>query len=183
MRITPLSVPDVLCIDPVVHRDDRGYFLETYRQSEFDAVVGRQVRFVQDNQSHSRRNVVRGLHYQSVEPQGKLVRVTEGEIYDVAVDVRQGSATFGQWVAEILSSDNQRQLWVPEGFAHGFLVLSEHANVIYKTTTPYQPSYQHCVLWNDPAMAIPWPLQGEPVLSDNDLRGVTLAGAEKVALS
>lgn len=183
MRITPLSVPDVLCIDPVVHRDDRGYFLETYRQSEFDAAVGRQVRFVQDNQSHSRRNVVRGLHYQSVEPQGKLVRVTEGEIFDVALDVRQGSATFGQWVAEILSSDNQRQLWVPEGFAHGFLVLSEHANVIYKTTAPYQPSYQHCVLWNDPAMAISWPLRGEPVLSENDLRGATLARAERVALS
>ncbi len=183
MRVTPLSLPEVLCIDPIVHQDARGYFVETYLQSAFDAAVGRPVRFVQDNQSHSRRHVVRGLHYQTLQPQGKLVRVTEGEVFDVSVDMREGSATFGQWTAEILSADNQRQLWVPEGFAHGFLVLSEHANVVYKTTAPYLPAHQHCVMWNDPALAIPWPLQADPILSDNDRRGAALSQAPRIALT
>ncbi len=183
MRVTPLSLPEVLRIDPVMHQDDRGYFVETYVQSVFDAAAGRPVRFLQDNQSHSRRHVLRGLHYQTLQPQGKLVRVTEGEIFDVAVDMREGSPTFGQWTSEILSSENLRQLWVPEGFAHGFLVLSEYANVVYKTTAPYLPAHQQCVMWNDPAIAIAWPVQAEPILSDSDRRGLALAQAPRMALA
>ncbi|WP_286937944.1 dTDP-4-dehydrorhamnose 3,5-epimerase [Achromobacter sp. UBA4530] len=182
MRITPLSLPDVLRIDPVMHHDARGYFVETYIQSAFDAAVGRPVPFLQDNQSHSRRHVLRGLHYQTLQSQGKLVRVTEGEIFDVAVDMREGSPTFGQWTSEILSSENQRQLWLPEGFAHGFLVLSDYANVVYKTTVPYLPAHQHCVRWDDPALAIPWPAAGEPILSDKDRQGLALAQAPRVVL-
>jgi len=182
MRITPLSLPDVLRIDPVKHQDARGYFVETYVQSVFDAAVGRPVHFLQDNQSHSRRHVLRGLHYQTQHPQGKLVRVTEGEIFDVAVDMREGSPTFGQWTSEILSSDNLRQLWLPEGFAHGFLVLSGYANVVYKTTAPYAPAHQHCVRWDDPGLAIPWPVQGEPIVSDKDRQGLALGQASRIAV-
>ncbi|CAB3649365.1 dTDP-4-dehydrorhamnose 3,5-epimerase [Achromobacter dolens] len=176
MLITSLTLPDVLLIQPAVHRDARGCFFETYRQAELDAAVGRPLRFVQDNQSESRRHVLRGLHYQTVDPQGKLLRVTEGEIYDVAVDVRQGSPTFGQWVAQRLSSDNRLQLWIPEGFAHGFLALSERAVVSYKATAYYQPAHQQCLLWNDPDLGVAWPLAAvAPLLSVNDQRGLPLA--------
>ena len=182
MIITPLSLPDVLLIEPEVHRDARGCFLETYRQSVLDAAVGRELRFVQDNQSESHRHVLRGLHYQTEDPQGKLLRVTEGEIYDVAVDVRQDSSTFGQWVAQRLSSDNHLQLWIPEGFAHGFLVLSERAVVSYKATAYYQPAHQQCLVWNDPAVAVAWPLDGTPQLSAPDQRGLSLAQAPRVRI-
>lgn len=182
MIITPLSLPDVLLIEPEVHRDARGCFLETYRQSVLDAAVGRELRFVQDNQSESHRHVLRGLHYQTVDPQGKLLRVTEGEIYDVAVDVREDSPTRGQWVAQRLSGDNHLQLWIPEGYAHGFLVLSERAVVTYKTTTYYQPGHQQCLLWNDPAVAVAWPLDGTPQLSVPDQRGLPLALAPRVRI-
>lgn len=176
MIITSLALPDVLLIQPDVHRDARGCFFETYRQAELDASVGRPLRFVQDNQSESHRDVLRGLHYQTVDPQGKLLRVTEGEIYDVAVDVRQGSPTFGQWVAQRLSSDNRLQLWIPEGFAHGFLALSERAVVSYKATAYYQPAHQQCLLWNDPDLGVAWPLAAAaPLLSVNDQQGLPLA--------
>ncbi len=182
MNITPLSLPDVLLIEPEVHRDARGCFLETYRQSVLDAAVGRELRFVQDNQSESHRHVLRGLHYQTVDPQGKLLRVTEGEIYDVAVDMRQDSPTFGQWVAQRLSGDNHLQLWIPEGYAHGFLVLSERAVVSYKTTAYYQPAHQQCLLWNDPSVAVAWPLNGAPRLSAPDQRGLPLSQAPRVRI-
>ncbi|CAB3901275.1 dTDP-4-dehydrorhamnose 3,5-epimerase [Achromobacter insuavis] len=176
MIITSLALSDVLLIQPDVHRDARGCFFETYRQAELDAAVGRPLRFVQDNQSESHRDVLRGLHYQTVDPQGKLLRVTEGEIYDVAVDVRQGSPTFGQWVAQRLSSDNRLQLWIPEGFAHGFLALSERAVVSYKATAYYQPAHQQCLLWNDPDLGVAWPLAAAaPLLSVNDQQGLPLA--------
>ena len=176
MIITPLSLPDVLLIEPDLPRDARGCFFETYRQSELDAAVGRELRFVQDNQSESHRHVLRGLHYQTVDPQGKLLRVTEGEIYDVAVDVRHGSPTFGQWVAQRLSSDNRLQLWIPEGFAHGFLALSERAVVSYKATAYYQPAHQQCLRWDDPDLAVPWPLAAAvPMMSANDQHGQPLA--------
>ncbi|WYX13225.1 dTDP-4-dehydrorhamnose 3,5-epimerase [Achromobacter xylosoxidans] len=184
MTITPLALPDVLLIEPEVHRDERGCFLETYRQSVLDAAVGRELRFVQDNQSESHRNVLRGLHYQTVDPQGKLLRVTQGEIYDVALDMRQGSPTFGQWVAQRLSAANHRQMWIPEGFAHGFLVLSARAVVSYKATSYYQPMHQQCVLWNDPVLGIEWPLgQEAPLLSAADRNGRLLAEADQVRIA
>ncbi|WP_025136278.1 dTDP-4-dehydrorhamnose 3,5-epimerase [Achromobacter sp. DH1f] len=182
MIITPQSLPDVLLIQPEVHRDARGCFLETYRQSVLDAAVGRELRFVQDNQSESHRHVLRGLHYQTLEPQGKLLHVTEGEIYDVAVDMRQDSPTFGQWAAQRLSSDNHLQLWIPEGFAHGFLVMSERAVVSYKTTAYYQAGSQQCVRWDDPELAVAWPLAGIPLLSAADQRGLPLSQAPKVRI-
>lgn len=183
MIIAPLSLPGVLRIDPVPHRDARGYFVETYRQSVLDAAVGRPVVFVQENQSCSRRGVLRGLHAQTLRSQGKLLRVTEGEIYDVAVDLRPGSATRGQWVAEVLTADNQRQLWIPEGFAHGFLVLSEFANVTYKVTSYYEPDHQLCLKWDDPDLAVSWPLNGVPLLSAADSNGVSLRRALAVMAS
>lgn len=182
MNITPLSLPDVLLLEPEVHRDARGCFLETYRQSVLDEAVGRELRFVQDNQSESYRHVLRGLHYQTLNPQGKLLRVTEGEIYDVAVDMRQDSPTAGQWVAQRLSAGNHLQLWIPEGYAHGFLVLSERAVVSYKATAYYQPAHQQCLLWNDPDLAVPWPLSGSPRLSMPDQHGLTLDRAPRVEL-
>lgn len=182
MKITPLSLSDILLIEPEVHRDARGCFLETYRQSVLDAVVGRELRFVQDNQSESYRHVLRGLHYQTQDPQGKLVRVTEGEIYDVAVDMRLDSPTVGQWVAQRLSAENHLQLWIPEGYAHGFLVLSERAVVSYKATAYYQPAHQQRLLWNDPALAVPWPLSDPPQLSLPDQHGLTLDRAPRIQL-
>ena len=168
MKATPLAIPEVLLIEPRVFGDDRGFFFESFNQAQFDAAVGRNVVFVQDNHSRSAKNVLRGLHYQIRQPQGKLVRVVAGEVFDVAVDMRKSSPTFGRWVGEVLSAENKRQLWVPEGFAHGFAVLSESAEFLYKTTDYYAPEHERCIAWNDPDLAVAWPLSGEPVLSAKD---------------
>ncbi len=169
-------------IEPAVFGDARGFFYESWNQRAFDQAVGREVRFVQDNHSMSARGVLRGLHYQMVQAQGKLVRVIEGEVYDVAVDLRRSSPHFGQWVAERLSADNHRMLWVPAGFAHGFLVVSERAQFLYKTTDYYAPEHERTLLWNDPKLAIPWPLEGrEPMLKPKDAAGTPLAQAETFA--
>ena len=165
-------------IETRVFRDTRGFFLESYNERDFRAAIGREVRFVQDNHSRSGRNVLRGLHYQLERPQAKLVRVVRGEIFDVAVDLRRSSTTFGRWVGERLSAENHRQLWVEEGFAHGFLVLSEIAEVLYKTSDFYSPEDERCLAWNDADVGVAWPLAGEPVLSDKDRRGVPLADAQ-----
>lgn len=178
MKMTPLQIPEVLLIEPTVFGDERGFFMETYRKQAFDAAVGRAVDFVQDNHSRSTRDVLRGLHYQIGRPQGKLVRVVEGEVFDVAVDLRRSSPTFGKWAGAILSAQNQRQLWVPEGFAHGFLVLSEFASSVYKSTDYYAPDCECCLRWNDPAVGIVWPLVGSPILSPKDRNGAAFADAE-----
>lgn len=174
--ITPIS--DVLVIEPTVFGDARGAFFESWNQRAFDALVGREVRFVQDNHSASARNVLRGMHYQVKQAQGKLVRVISGEVFDVVVDLRRSSPTFGRWVGERLSAENRRMLWVPEGFAHGFVVLSERAEFLYKTTDYYAPEHERTLLWNDPAVGVRWPMSGEPVLKPRDAAGTPLAQAE-----
>lgn len=181
MKATPLAIPDVVLLEPKVFGDDRGFFFESFNQAKFEAAIGKQVSFVQDNHSRSARNVLRGLHYQIQQPQGKLVRVVQGEVFDVAVDLRKSSPTFGHWVGEILSAENKRQLWVPEGFAHGFVVLSETAEFLYKTTDYYAPEHERCIAWNDPRLSIHWPIQGEPALSAKDVRGASLENAEVFA--
>lgn len=181
MKATPLEIPEVFLIEPKVFGDDRGFFFESFNQAKFEAAIGRQAAFVQDNHSRSVKNVLRGLHYQIQQPQGKLVRVVQGEVFDVAVDLRKSSPTFGQWVGEILSAENKRQLWVPEGFAHGFVVLSDTAEFLYKTTDYYAPEHERSIAWNDPAIAIQWPIGGEPVLSAKDQQGKSLADAEHFA--
>ncbi len=181
MRATRTAIPDVVIIEPKVFGDARGFFFESFNQKAFDEALGRPARFVQDNHSSSARGVLRGLHYQIRQPQGKLVRVVRGEVFDVAVDLRRSSATFGQWVGERLSADNKRQLWIPEGFAHAFVVLTESAEFLYKTTDYYAPEYERCVLWNDPAIGIDWHgngLVGAPLLSAKDAAGLPLAQAE-----
>jgi len=177
MKATPLAIPSVILLEPKVFGDDRGFFFESFNQAKFEAAIGRHVTFVQDNHSRSVKNVLRGLHYQIQQPQGKLVRVVQGEVFDVAVDIRQSSPTFGQWVGEILSAENKRQMWVPEGFAHGFVVLSATAECLYKTTDCYAPEFERCIVWNDPTIGIQWPLDGEPVLSVKDQQGKSLAEA------
>lgn len=177
MKATPLAIPDVLLIEPEVFGDERGFFFESFNQTQFDAAVGREVHFVQDNHSRSARNVLRGLHYQIEQSQGKLVRVVAGEVFDVAVDIRRASPTFGRWVGTKLSAENKRRLWVPEGFAHGFLVLSESADFLYKTTDYYAPQHAHAIAWNDPQIAIDWPLAGAPVLSAKDQAAEPLSSA------
>lgn len=174
MNVTPLAIPDVLLLEPRCFEDSRGYFFESYNQKRFEEAVGQPVQFVQDNQSRSERGVLRGLHFQIQQPQGKLVRVIAGDIFDVAVDLRRQSPTFGHWVGSRLSAGNRRQLWIPEGFAHGFLVLSESAEVLYKTTDFYAPQHERCLIWNDPDVAVDWPLEGEPMLSDKDTTGLRL---------
>ena len=174
MNITPTEIPDVLVLSPRVFADDRGSFFESFNRRAFAEAVGREVEFVQDNQSTSRRHVLRGLHYQEPQPQGKLVRALVGTIFDVAADIRPGSATFGRWVGVELSAANRRQLWVPEGLAHGFLVLSDSAEVLYKTTDFYAPSCERCLRWDDPALAIAWPLTAPPLLSPRDAAAPTL---------
>ena len=174
MNVTPTEIPDVLVLSPRVFADDRGAFFESFNRRAFAEAVGREVEFVQDNQSTSRRHVLRGLHYQEPQPQGKLVRALAGTIYDVAADIRPGSATFGRWVGVELSAANRRQLWVPEGLAHGFLVLSESAEVLYKTTDFYAPSCERCLRWDDPTLAIRWPLTSPPLLSPRDAAAPTL---------
>ena len=182
MKVIPTAIPDVLVLEPTVFGDARGFFFESWNQRAFDAAVGREVRFVQDNHSMSARGVLRGLHYQIRQPQGKLVRVIEGEVYDVAVDLRRSSPHFGKWVGERLSADNHRMLWVPAGFAHGFLVVSERAQFLYKTTDYYAPEHERTLLWNDPKLSIPWPLEGrEPLLKPKDAAGTPLAQAETFA--
>jgi dTDP-4-dehydrorhamnose 3,5-epimerase len=179
MKVTACSVPDVLLIEPRVFGDDRGYFYESFNQRAFNGATGLNLTFVQDNHSKSARNVLRGLHYQIQQPQGKLVRVVAGEVFDVAVDFRRGSPTFGKWVGEILSEKNKRQLWVPPGFGHGFVVLSETAEFLYKTTDYYAPEHERCVVWNDPTLAIEWPLDGAvPLLSGKDSAGLAFLQAD-----
>ena len=178
MKATPLSIPDVVLFEPTVFGDDRGFFFESFNQAKFEAAIGRQVNFVQDNHSRSVKNVLRGLHYQIQQPQGKLVRVVQGEVFDVAVDIRKSSPTFGQWAGAVLSADNKRQLWVPEGFAHGFVVTSDSAEFLYKTTDYWAPEFERSIAWNDVAIGIQWPIQGEPALSTKDQQAKLLAQAE-----
>ena len=178
MNIIRTDIPDVLIIEPKVFGDTRGFFFESFNQRQFEQLTGFAPNFVQDNHSRSARGVLRGLHYQIQQPQGKLVRVTAGEAFDVCVDMRRASPSFGQAVYVTLSADNHRQLWIPPGFAHGFLVTSESADFVYKTTDYYAPEHERSVLWNDAALAIPWPLQGEPLLSAKDKAGTPLAQAE-----
>ena len=175
MNVTTVSIPGVLVIEPRVYEDDRGHFFESFNHAAFERAIGSDVRFVQDNQSFSKANVLRGLHYQVDQPQGKLVRAIQGAIYDVAVDIRPDSPTYGTWVGVELSADNCRQLWIPAGLAHGFLVRSTTAEVLYKTTDYYAPAAERCILWNDPTIAIAWPLKGEPVVSLKDRQGTTVA--------
>lgn len=175
MKVTPLKIPEVKLIEPEVFSDERGFFYESFNQKQFNDAVGQETTFVQDNQSKSKRGVLRGLHYQE-QPlaQGKLVRVISGEVFDVAVDIRENSATYGQWVAEILSGSNKKQLWIPEGFAHGFLTLSDTAELLYKTTNFYSPEHEACILWNDKSINIKWPFDFEPLLSNKDNLGKDL---------
>lgn len=181
LTVQPLSIPDVLLITPRVFGDDRGFFMESFNQRAFEAATGLDVTFVQDNHSRSRQGVLRGLHYQVKQPQGKLVRVLAGEILDVAVDIRTGSPTYGRWVSARLNAESHQQMWVPPGFAHGFVVLSESADVFYKTTDYYAPQHERAIRWNDPALAIDWqrenwPWQGEPTLSEKDCQAPPFAG-------
>ena len=179
MKATPTRIPDVLVIEPKVFGDARGFFFESFNGRAFDDAVGRHVEFVQDNHSRSSKGVLRGLHYQIQQPQGKLVRVTRGAVFDVAVDIRKSSPTFGQWVGVELNEENHKQLWVPPGLAHGFVVLSETADFLYKTTDYYAPAFERSILWNDADIGIQWPDIGmEPKLSAKDAIAVTLKNAD-----
>jgi dTDP-4-dehydrorhamnose 3,5-epimerase len=182
MNIQSTAIPDVVIIEPKVFGDERGFFYESFNAAQFANLTGSQVQFVQDNHSKSAKHVLRGLHYQIQQPQGKLVRVVAGEVLDVAVDIRKSSPTFGQWVGVILSADNKRQFWVPAGFAHGFIVLSDSAEFLYKTTDYYAPQFERSILWNDPALAIDWGIgDAEPLLSAKDKSALLLADAEVFA--
>jgi dTDP-4-dehydrorhamnose 3,5-epimerase len=173
MKVTPLNIPDVLLIEPQVFGDERGFFYESFNQNKFEEAIGRKINFVQDNHSKSVKGVLRGLHYQlTPKAQGKIVRVIQGEVFDVAVDLRQSSPTFGKWVGEILSSDNKKQLWIPEGFAHGFLTLSDTAEFLYKTTDFYSPEHEQSILWDDETIRIDWPT-----------KDVSLSSKDNAALS
>lgn len=178
MIATRLAIPDVVLLAPKVFGDERGFFYESFNQQSFEAAIGRSVNFVQDNHSRSVKGVLRGLHYQVQQPQGKLVRVVAGEVFDVAVDIRKNSVTFGQWVGAHLSAENKHQLWVPEGFAHGFVVLSDSAEFLYKTTDYYAPEHERCIIWNDPQIAIQWPFDEPPALSGKDRQGKPLSDAD-----
>ena len=178
MRISPTPLPDVLCIEPKVFGDTRGFFYESFNARLFEQLTGVSANFVQDNHSKSARHVLRGLHYQIKHPQGKLVRVTAGTVFDVVVDIRKHSPTFGKWWGTQLSDENKLQLWVPPGFAHGFTVLSESAEFLYKTTDYWMPEHERCILWNDPAIGIDWTIPGAPIVSDKDKAGTLLADAE-----
>jgi len=178
MRVLDTEIPGVRVIEPLVHSDERGFFLESYNERAFRDALGTDARFCQDNHSRSFRGVLRGLHYQVRHAQGKLIRVVRGEIFDVAVDLRASSPTFGAWVGRRLSAENMRELWVEEGFAHGFLVLSDVADVLYKTTDYYSPEHERCLRWDDPRIGIAWPIDGEPSLSAKDRAGVDFETAE-----
>ena len=179
MKITPCIIPDVLLMEPRAFGDERGFFMESFNQRGFRDATGLDLQFVQDNHSRSARSVLRGLHYQAVQPQGKLVRVVAGEVFDVAVDIRPESPTFGKWAGEVLSAANKRQLWIPPGLAHGFLVLSDTADFLYKTTDYYAPIHERCIAWDDPTLAINWPLNGQaPLLSAKDVAGSSFLAAD-----
>ena len=178
MQIQTTSIPDVLILEPTVFGDDRGFFYESFNKKRFTELTGITTEFVQDNHSKSAKGVLRGLHYQIQQPQGKLVRVTVGEVFDVVVDLRKSSPTFGKWVGVVLSAANKRQLWVPEGFAHGFVVTSESAEFLYKTTNYWAPEFERSILWNDPAIGIDWPMESEPAMSNKDKAGMLLINAE-----
>ncbi|MCE1170196.1 MAG: dTDP-4-dehydrorhamnose 3,5-epimerase [Azovibrio sp.] len=179
MQVQPLAIPEVLLLTPRVFGDERGFFFESFNARAFREATGLSLDFVQDNHSRSVRHVLRGLHYQVEQAQGKLVRVVQGEVFDVAVDIRRSSPTFGQWVGARLSAENKQQLWVPPGFAHGFLTLSESAEFLYKTTDYYAPAHERCIAWNDPEIAVDWPLEGNtPQVSAKDAQGLSLASAE-----
>ncbi|MCF6757103.1 dTDP-4-dehydrorhamnose 3,5-epimerase [Pseudomonas balearica] len=178
MKATPLEIPEVILFEPKVFGDERGFFFESFNRRQFEVAVGRSVSFVQDNHSRSVKNVLRGLHYQICQPQGKLVRVVQGEVFDVAVDIRSSSPTFGRWVGVTLNAENKRQLWVPEGFAHGFVVLSDTADFLYKTSDYYAPEHERSIAWDDPDLAIAWPIEQAPALSAKDAQGCSLAAAE-----
>ena len=177
MKAIPTAIPDVLVLEPKVFGDARGFFLESFNQRAFNQATGLEVEFVQDNHSRSAKGVLRGLHYQLQQPQGKLVRVVRGAVFDVAVDIRESSPHFGHWVGVELNEDNHRQLWIPPGFAHGFLVLSDSADFLYKTTDYYAPEHERAILWNDPSIGIDWPLTTEPLLSTKDKVASLLADA------
>lgn len=181
MKVVKTALPDVLIFEPIVHQDARGYFYESFNQRRFFQLMGREVRFVQDNQTRSVKGVLRGLHYQITRPQAKLIRVLQGEIFDVAVDLRRLSPTFGKWVGFVLSADTKQQVWIPEGFAHGYLVLSESAELLYKVSDFYAPDDERTLMWNDPTVGIAWPLEQEPILSDKDRRGLPLDRVEVFA--
>ncbi|QOE06513.1 dTDP-4-dehydrorhamnose 3,5-epimerase [Pseudomonas sp. s4] len=185
MKATPLAIPDVMLIEPQVFGDNRGFFFESFNHRQFEESIGRIVNFVQDNHSRSSKGVLRGLHFQLKNPQGKLVRVVNGEVLDIAVDMRRSSPTFGKWVGALLSADNKHQLWVPEGFAHGFVVLSDYADFLYKTTDYYSPKYERCLAWNDPQIAVDWMLERlggmPPQLSAKDQAGQALGEIEAFA--
>ena len=178
MKSIPTAIKDLLIIEPKVFGDDRGFFFESFNKRQFAELIGREVEFVQDNHSRSVKNVLRGLHYQIQHPQGKLVRVVQGAVLDVAVDIRKSSATFGKHQAVELSAENKRMLWIPEGFAHGFIVLSDTAEFLYKTTDYWYPEYERCIRWDDPALGIDWKLQSAPTLSAKDLQGKLLTAAD-----
>jgi len=178
MKATPTAIPDVLVVEPRVFGDDRGFFYESFNARKFKELTGLEPIFVQDNHSRSAKNVLRGLHYQIKQPQGKLIRVVAGEVFDVAVDIRKGSPTFGRWVGQTLSAENKKQLWIPVGFAHGFLVLSDYAEFLYKTTDYWAPEHERCIAWNDLDLAIQWPLEVVPILSAKDANGAPLVRAE-----
>ena len=178
MKVERLAIPDIVMIEPKLFGDDRGFFFESFNHKRFEEAISRRVSFVQDNHSRSVRGVLRGLHYQIKEPQGKLVRVIAGEVFDVVVDLRKGSQTFGKWVGDILSEANKKQLWIPEGFAHGFVVLSESADFLYKTTEYYAAQHERCLAWNDPTLKIDWQIQETPIVSAKDAQGLSLQEAE-----
>lgn len=179
MNVIRTTIPEVLIFEPKVFGDERGFFFESFNQQHFLEAANLDIHFVQDNHSKSAKNVLRGLHYQIEQAQGKLVRVVQGEVFDVAVDMRQSSKTFGQWEGTRLSAENKCQMWVPPGFAHGFLVLSDTAEFLYKTTDFYAPQHECCLKWDDPAIGIEWPLQGSPILSAKDQQGLSLHDAKK----
>jgi len=178
MKVTKTAIPEVLIVEPTVFGDERGFFYESYNERKWKELTGLETKFVQDNHSKSSKGVLRGIHYQIKHSQGKLVRVVAGEVFDVAVDLRKSSPTFGKWVGEHLSAENKKMLWVPEGFGHGFLVLSETAEFLYRTTDFYAPEHECCIAWNDPDMKIEWPVNSEPQLSEKDMSGSLFAEAE-----
>lgn len=178
MKVTNTKIPDVKIIEPTVFGDERGFFFESFNQSKFEEAIGRKVNFVQDNHSKSSKGVLRGLHYQIKQPQGKLVHVVAGEVFDVAVDIRKSSKTFGEWVGVNLSAENKKQLWVPEGFAHGFITLSDTAEFLYKTSDYYAPEYERCIHWNEVSLSIDWQFDGELLVSEKDALGVSLKLAD-----
>ncbi len=178
MLVTQTAIPGILILEPKVFGDDRGFFFESFNAKTFEQSTGIKCQFVQDNHSRSSKNVLRGLHYQIHNPQGKLVRVTHGEVFDVAVDLRSSSKYFGKWVGTYLSAENKKQVWIPEGFAHGFVVLSETAEFLYKTTHYYSPEYERCLRWNDPEIGINWPIFDEPILAEKDANAMLLCSAE-----